>query len=357
MFKTIFMYCAAIGILVAALVFRFDSTAAFISPISGNETKVILQITNKGAFEPVNAEIFNATGKLVFFRNGVVARDIATVDATANRLVIGDPKTKKELKTVPLDFTASKRIKAYVDLDASFDASAISTWTALKGGWAGLGLSRKIMVVAGTFLVFFFFVLVPLGLVSMAFSIVMDLTHGVIRPFTGSWFNLIIGLGWLFAAWHFGLVDKVLDYPSAYSKIFFAAFIAGYPLYFLADRGFDGDSRAAERAGVNASIWNSARNYTYTKTTWSDGSVTDDKAVTGIGRFIGTVLWFLIFPIFLPFGTFWYLHSRWTLPILSGDFSWAQGAFSGGIGVSEGESDALSGKQDDAPAEDEQKLQ
>lgn len=351
MFKTIFMYLAAMGVLLAALVFRFDSTAALLSPISGNETKVILQITNKGSFEPYTAEIYNAAGRLVYVRNGVIARDIATVDASANRLVIRDPSTKKELSTVALDFSKDRRIKAYADLDPSFDASSISVWTALKGGWAGAGLFQKLMIAAGTFLIFFFFVLVPLGLVSMAFSIVMDLTHGVYRPFTGSWFNLVIGLGWLFAAWHFGLVDKVLDYPSVYSKIFFAAFLAGYPLYFLADRGFDGDSRAADRASSNAGIWRNARNFTYTKTAWSDGRVTDDRFETGLGRWIGTVLWFLIFPVFLPLGTFWYLHTRWTLPILSGNFSWADGM------IPDGELEALPVGQDDAPAEDEKNLQ
>ena len=347
MFKTILMYLAAMGILMALLVFKYDATVAVLSPVSGSETKVILQVTNKGNFDEFNTEIYSSSGKLVYFKRGSVARDIATVDASANRVVISDPNTKKTLKTVPLDFAASKWVKVFVDIDPSFDAASITAWGSMKGGWKALSLFHKIMAIVGTFILFFFVVLVPLGLISMVVSIVLDLTHGIYRPFTGSWINLLIGLGWLWVAWHFGLVDKVLHYPSPYAKAFFIAFLAGYPLYFLADRGFDGDERAADRASTNRSIWDGARNYTYTKTTWSDGRVTDDRMSSAMGSYLGTALWFLIFPIFLPFGTFWYLHTRWTLPILAGEFSWTYGEFLGG---------ALSGGsapvEENAPAPD-----
>lgn len=326
MLKTIILYFVVLVGVIGGTIFDFDTALKIMSPLPEKKERVVLQVSTKGEFEDVNVIIYSGAYAVLHKEKGTFIRKSIDINPGAKKVFVFHAKTGALLKAVDLTFNDKKTCNVYVDTDYSYDMKKMTTAAVLKKGWSSLGFFSKVLLVLSTFFFYFFIILVPLGLVSMVFSIIMELTHGIYRPFTGSWFSLLIGLGWLFVFYHFGLVDKMISSPSLYTRFSFYALLAGYPLYFLADRGFDGAERGAARAADNARSWRDASNYTYTKTTWSDGRVTDDKMSSAAASYIGTAMSFLILPVFLPIGTCWYMVANWLIPVFEGDFMWYDGS-------------------------------
>jgi hypothetical protein len=149
-------------------------------------------------------------------------------------------------------------------------------------------------------------ILIPVALVFMIISPFRSKPPGVKRGFSGSYPHFIFCLFIVAAMALFLLASEYANETAAYEYspwviLLMAMYIAGTVLYPFAHRSFYSDSIRANRKRQTAEEISSTNTFSYTKTTWSDGTTTSDYGTQLIGRNLGLLLVWIIKMLFAPF--------------------------------------------------------
>ncbi len=323
MTKTIGLYLLLIG----SFIMWGDHIMEFISKVPEDKARIQLTVLDSLEVQKAIVKIYNQQGKIVYNNKNTFTGEYIDLSPMKGKILISDVKTGQIKKSIPIVLNPGSKLNITTDLRPEIDATNTPFRKIFFKLFAYQSLFNQIILVIVSMLAYFFLVLVPLSLLAMILSLTMEWTHGVWRQFVGSWYNLLMGLGWLYVGYHFGYVQQILGDDSLAIRTLGYILIVSYPLYFFADRNFNKSERALMRAIDNEETWAGADNYTYTETTWSDGSKTDDKFESAMGAFIGTVLIFLCKPLLLPLFTSYRLYTNYLLPLFEGEYYWRIGKY------------------------------
>jgi hypothetical protein len=310
--------------------------------------RIVLQITEKGQFNYFQASLLAADGQAVFTRRSGFHRDYYDVPVSATLLRIEEgipaakptpeparaakgtagkpvppaPALRKLLREVPLPPAKGRgATECYFDVDPTFEVSRIGIWEAMVSSQPG-GVKFGMGLVA--VVSFLTFVLAPISIGAAAYVLIKEREAGIRREFCGSWFKFLVGLGWLALGFHFHIVQSWFP-PQGFFSLVGICLLPGYPLYFIAQLGFNAEEARREREAATAETWRLSESYTYTD--YYDGhgnKVGSTKGSAALGSFLGAVLFFLIVPLLLPIATFTWMFLRYALPLFVGHRPWQE---------------------------------
>ncbi len=169
-----------------------------------------------------------------------------------------------------------------------------------------------------TFVLYWILIVCPLCIAATVITFMEERRAGISRQFAGSWITFIFGLLICFAMFSYHTGENGTSYTFL-TIICLILFVLGYPLYFFAWRVFDPEEVAAQRRAGNAKVWAGAANYSYTVTTYSDGSKSDNQASSMAASYIGTLIGVILVAVFMPIITYYRLFRMYLLPRLQMD--------------------------------------
>ena len=218
-----------------------------------------------------------------------------------------------------------------INLDTGRIDNGIGFMEYLTGLFASMGGGWILTEFVGAIIAYFLLVLVPLAFVAMVYSIVREKSAGLKRRFSGSYFRMVFGFFMIF-----GLVGGAVGAPDELNELFSAwtgsvgvfyfatlgYLIAGWGLYIIACRSFNADEIRARLSENFSRDLAETGNYTYTVTTWSDGSKTSDEGTAFAANLIAFAAKYIIITIFMPVATYTSMISYYLIPIINREPSW-----------------------------------
>jgi hypothetical protein len=141
--------------------------------------------------------------------------------------------------------------------------------------------------------------LVSVSAVRMVMSAFKTYPEGCKRTFSGTYPHFIFCIfvsGSLVVAYFSGedIVTELMEDYDLYAIPFIIAYIAGTILYPFAYRSFDGEEERYNRKIAQARAVEDTNTFTYTETTYSDGTRSDNYLSTLIGRNLGLLIFWVV---------------------------------------------------------------
>lgn len=181
---------------------------------------------------------------------------------------------------------------------------------------------------AGVLIMYFIWVVLPFmilfGLLAIPWSLIQDLRYksGIRRQFTGTWYRFFMGMAWLFALYWFGAIDWILGISGPTGTWLTFLYVGLYPLYPLAELGFDKAERKRQRQlrfkQDLQETKEEANEVWVFKTTWSDGSTTTREHRSPFAPYFWLMVKYLVEPVFVPFQTYRALRRNYIDKIADG---------------------------------------
>jgi len=230
-----------------------------------------------------------------------------------------------------------------INLNTGAITSGIGFTHYLTGSVQSGGIEWIGMLLLGAGHVFVFLVLPPLGIIAMVYSLIREKAAGIKRRFAGSRFRLVFGifLVAIVAAFYIAyqlFLDRFMEMsgmemppmettslPGVPDFVFYiipAYVLIGYGAYYFACRTFNAEE---VRAKMRAKFWadvDAAENFTYTITTWSDGTKTSDYHETRAANYFCLLLKNIFIVFSLPASTYYSMIKYYLIPILNRKTSW-----------------------------------
>ena len=327
-----------IGLFFPFLILFFCVTYFFVEyvpPYGGNGPIVIMRVTKdgeplKGAVRWDNSEWEDSTD--FYSKSGQFACMQVVYLETTTALSIVD-EGRQVLFTVPTsELKHNDRLN--IDLNTGKMTHYISFGQYFTGIIASMGISWILLQVLFLGLIAYFLILIPIGFLAMVYSIIREWGLDVKRRFAGSYLRLIFGLA-IGASITYMLIAEpeqvtealfqgleIPDNTRALLVVIVSIIMVGYPLYLISCRSFNAAEMRAQLAENALADLDRTFTFTYTKTSWSDGTTTSDYGTKLAGRGIAHLLIQIPKFICLPITSYWCMVKYYLVPILNGCAAW-----------------------------------
>ena len=160
------------------------------------------------------------------------------------------------------------------------------------------------------------FVVVPLSIIALVIMTVQDYKMGIKRRFAGSRL-VLVGSLCILAVWY-GRPDiyKRLENAEFITYYNLAVWSFGYLLYFFSCRVPNYEEARQARKEKKKEDWRNSNRFTYTETTWSDGSVTNDYTQKQVANKLAIPIYRLIQIPFAPLICYFNLFFDYLMPLI-----------------------------------------
>ena len=218
-----------------------------------------------------------------------------------------------------------------IDLDTGRVSEGIGFVKFATGLFASMGPSWIIGEIIVAFFAYYFLFLTPLAFLAMIYSIVREKAAGLKRRFSGSYFRLVFGFAVIGGLIYLAVTSPdevrsvfrfIMDGANVVFGVIIVYLLVGCGMYVIACRSFNADAIRAQLHRKFDSNLSDMGNYTYTETTWSDGTKTSDEGTAILVNVLIFVIPYIIKTALLPITTYTCMIKYYLVPIVNRDTSW-----------------------------------